>query len=574
MNHEKLTRWPNLKPGHTNSSLAAPFPVSRLALVALFLLILLSCGGAGNPPASDQLQVAVYPSAVNLDQGGTKTFTVTVTGSSNKAVNWSVREGSSGGNITSAGVYAAPAAAGTFHVIATSQADSTKTAFATIVVPAVSVTLSPPEATLRPNGTQGFTATVRGSIDTKVTWEIQEGVSGGAVTSTGLYTAPANTGFYHVTATSSADATQSATAQITVTTSSGLFSPVGDLQVPRVYHTATLLPNGKVLVAGGAKKKPLYFSGLATAEIFDPTTGLFTATSNMGSPRFAHTATLLPNGKVLVTGGEGASGLDGQMDPTPPPALDSAEIYDPATGTFMPTGKMSVARAGHTATLLPNGKVLIVGGGSNDSTALATAEIYDPATGAFVATGPLGTARAYHTATLLTDGNVLVAGGSSPTETLASAEIYNTATGSFAPTANMGTPRTGHIATRLSDGRVLVAGGYDGTTDTATAEFYDPSTGSFTPTGTMGTARERHTATLLSDGNVLIAGGSSSAEILASAEIYNPATGSFAPTGNMATPRTGHTATLLQDGRVLVAAGLNYPAGGGISFLTSAETYE
>lgn len=573
MNHEQLIRWPNLKPGRANPCLAAPFLVSRLALVVLLPLILLSCGGAGNPPASDQLQVAVYPSAVNLDQGGTKTFTVTVTGSSNRAVTWSVREGPSGGNITSAGVYAAPSVAGTYHVVATSQADSTKTAFATIVVPAVSVTLSPAEATLRPNGTQGFTATVRGSIDAKVTWGIQEGVSGGAVTGTGLYTAPANTGFYHVTATSAADATQSSTAQITVTTLSGLFSPVGDLQVPRFYHTATLLPNGNVLVVGGAGTKPRFPSGLASAEIFDSTTGLFTATSNMGSPRFEHTATQLTNGKVLVTGGFGVASRDSEGERVPPPALDSAEIYDPATRTFMPAGKMNSARAGHTATLLLNGKVLITGGQSN-SDALPSAELYDPATGSFTPTGPLGTARIGHTATLLSDGGVLIAGGSGADAVLASAEIYNPATGSFAPTANMGTPRTRHTATRLSDGRVLVAGGYDGTTDAAKADIYDPSTGSFAPTGAMRIAREGHTATLLPDGSVLIAGGSSLAEILASAEIYNPATSSFAPTANMTTPRTGHTATLLQDGRVLVTAGFNDSLDGGINLLTSADTYQ
>ncbi|HEX5411148.1 MAG TPA: kelch repeat-containing protein [Terriglobia bacterium] len=571
MNHAKQTRSPNKKPAHPG--LAAIFSASRLALIALLPLILISCGGAETPSAPPQLHVAVNPSAVNLDQGGTQTFTAIVNGSRNGAVNWNVREGPGGGSITGAGVYTAPAAAGTYHVIATSQADTTKAAVASIVVPPISVNLTPAEATLRPNGAQGFTATVRGAINTKVTWAVQEGGAGGAVTNTGLYTAPVNTGFYHITATSVADSTQSATAQITVTTASGLFSPVGDLQHARVNHTATVLPNGKVLVAGGAEKKPLFLSGLASAEIFDPTTALFTATSNMGSPRFAHTATLLTNGKVLVAGGYGASGLDGQMDPTPPPAFDSAELYDPATGTFMPTGKMSAARAGHTATLLPNGKVLIAGG-ARDLTEVATAEIYDPATGTFTATGSLGTARAGHTATLLSDGNVLMAGGSDSTAPLISAEIYNTVTGSFAPTANMGTPRTSHTAARLADGRVLVAGGYDGTADTATAELYDPSTGSFKTTGAMGTVREEHTATLLSDGDVLIAGGSSASETLASAEIYSPATGSFAPTGNMATPRTGHTATLLQDGRVLVIGGGNSSPGMPIHPITSAETYE
>ena len=549
--------------------------MSLLALLTLLTLTLVSCGGVGSSSGPIQLQVAISPNGVTLDQGGTQIFAATVKGSSNTAVNWSIQEGPSGGNITTAGLYTAPTVAGTYHVIATSQADSTKTAVATIVVPAVSVTLSPVEATLRPNETRGFMATVKGSVNTRVTWGVQEGATGGAITVSGLYTAPTITGFYHVIATSAADATRSASAQVTVTTSSGLFNPVGDLHHARIYHTATLLLNGKVLVAGGAERKPLVFSGLASAEIFDPTTGSFTGTSNMGSPRFAHTATLLSDGKVLVTGGYGFSGLDGELDPIPPPALDSAEVYDPATGTFIPTGKMNSARAGHTATLLPNGKVLIAGG-ENNSTTLATAEIYDPAIRSFTATGSMGTPRASHTATLLTDGNVLIAGGSDPTGPLISAEIYNTTTGSFTPTANMGTPRTNHTATRLSDGKALVAGGYDGTTVTATAEIYDPSIGSFAPIGSMGTVRDGHTATLLSDGSVLFAGGRDTTSVLDSAEIYDPVTDSFAPTGNMVTPRTGHTATLLQDGRVLLSGGGgNCPIGSCVrSILSSAETYE
>jgi Galactose oxidase, central domain/Kelch motif len=568
----KQSSFSELKSEHLDFIRSKSFPIWLLIWLVVFNLILISCGGAGGSSTPDQIEVAINPGAIYLDQGGTQTFTATVKGSSNGAVSWSVQEGESGGNITSTGVYTAPAATGLYHIIATSQADSTKTGTATIVVSSVSVTLSPVAASVRPNGTQGFTATVKGSINKKVTWDIQEGAAGGAISSTGLYTAPANTGFYHVTATSVADAARSATAAITVTISPGLFNLVGDLQHARVYQTATRLLNGKVLVAGGAEKKPLVFSGLASAEIFDPTTGLFTATSNMGSPRFYHTATLLNNGKVLVTGGFGLSGLDGEMDPIPPSALDSAEIYDPVTSTFMPTGKMSVARGGQTATLLLDGKVLITGGyGGNSSGILLTAEIYDPGTGLFTATGSMGTVRAGHTATLLSDGNVLIAGGSGPTD---SAEIYNTATGSFAPTGNMGTPRTSHTASRLSDGRVLIAGGNDGTNDTATAELYDPATRSFTPTANMGSARREHTATRLPDGSVLVAGGSGTTGVLQSAEIYDPVTGSFVPTDNMVTPRTGHTATLLEDRRVLITGGGNSPPGIRFSPISSAETYE
>lgn len=570
----RLSSSSQIKHDQPNFFRSKSFSIWLFTWLVLFNLILISCGQAGSSSTTDQLQVAINPSAMNLDQGGTQTFTATVKGSSNTAVNWSVKEGQSGGNVTSAGLYTAPAVSGTYHVVATSQADSTKTATATVVVPSVSVTLSPAAASVRPNATQGFTATVTGSINKNVTWDIQEGVAGGAISSTGLYTAPATTGYYHVTATSVADAAQSASALIAVTTSSGLFNSVGNLQHARLYHTATLLTNGKVLVAGGAEKKPVVFSGLASAEIFDPTTGLFSSTSNMASPRFMHTATLLNNGRVLVTGGRGQSGLDGELNPIPPLMLDSAEIYDPVTSTFMPTGKMSVARAGHTATLLLDGKVLIAGGEDDSPKTLATAEIYDPATGLFTATGSMSAVRAWHTATLLSDGNVLIAGGSDSTDVLASAEIYITATGSFAPTANLGTPRTSHTATRLSDGRVLMAGGYDGTNYTATAELYDPATGSFTPTANMDMARVDHTATLLPDGSVLVAGGWGTTWVLQTAEVYDPATGSFAPTSNMVTPRTGHTATLLQDGRVLVTAGGNSSPGMPMHAINNAETYE
>ncbi len=173
------------------------------------------------------------------------------------------------------------------------------------------------------------------------------------------------------------------------------FTGVGSLLAARDLHTATLLPNGKVLVSGGYSTAATGYY-LASAELYDPATGVWTATGSLMTARASHTATLLPNGKVLVSGGAGNAGY-----------LTSAELYDPATGVWTATGSLTTARALHTATLLPNGKMLVSGGVGSANIALASAELYDPATGTWTATGSLTAARAFHTATLLHNGKVV-----------------------------------------------------------------------------------------------------------------------------------------------------------------------
>jgi N-acetylneuraminic acid mutarotase len=328
---------------------------------------------------------------------------------------------------------------------------------------------------------------------------------------------------------------------------------------PRNYHTATLLGDGRVLVAGGggsATPDSYSFFTLATAELYDPGSGSWTATGSMGGGRILHTATVLPDGKVLVAGG-----ADGVTE-TSVNALASAELYDPSTGSWTATGNMRQARARHTATLLPNGKVLVVGGsGSGPGTdSLASAELYDPMSGTWTATGNLIEARTYHTATLLPDGRVLVAGGSgSSGPQLASAELYDPASGTWTATGNMNGEHHGHTATLLPDGKVLVVGGTSSRGATDSAELYDVGSGTWTVTGSLIDARSDQTATLLPDGRVLVAGGSSStAPQLASAELYDPSSRSWAATVNMvnmSAAHTGHTATLLPDGNVLVVGG-------------------
>ncbi len=284
--------------------------------------------------------------------------------------------------------------------------------------------------------------------------------------------------------------------------------------------------------------------------------GSWSKTGPLATARAYATATLLcqpgascPTAKLLVVGGYDY-----------PTYLASAELYDPASGTFAATGSLQTARFSHATALLADGRVLVVGGnGSGGTSILASAELYDPASGTFAATGSLATPRQGPTATLLPDGKVLVVGGIGPSAILASAELYDPATGSFGATGPLQTPRAGHSATLLSTGKVLVVGGYDAAGLLASAELYDPATGSFGATGSLAVARASHTATLLTSGELLVAGGGdeSNANFLGSAELYDPTSGSFGATGSLTTPREYATATLLPSGKVLVAGGIN-----------------
>ena len=331
----------------------------------------------------------------------------------------------------------------------------------------------------------------------------------------------------------------------------GVWSTTGSMDDTRESHTATLLPNGRVLVVGGYGG-----SYRVSAEVYDPATGVFSTTDSMNTARWRHTATLLPDGRVLVVGGGDQNTYHA-----------SAEVYDPATGAWSTTGSMDTPRGSHTATLLPDGRVLVVGGIHGGYH--ASAEVYDPATGVFGTTGSMNAARWSHTATLLPDGRVLVVGGGDQSAYHASAEVYDPATGDWSTTGSMDTPRGNHTATLLPDGLVLVVGGVHGGYH-ASAEVYDPATGDWSTTGSMNTTRYKHTATLLPDGRVLVVGGYNGS-YHASAEVYDPATGVFGTASSMDNTRENHTATLLPDGRVLVVGG-KYSTSP--SYRNSAEVYE
>jgi Galactose oxidase, central domain/Bacterial Ig-like domain (group 2)/Kelch motif len=545
------------------------------------MIALCGCGGNSSstpvtpPPAPPaNVSVTVTPNSVTVLRDATQAFTAKVTGTTNTAVTWSVEE-TLGGTIDSAGLYTPPQnGAGTFHVVATSQANSAASGVAVAIVPIPQVTISPAAVTLRPGGTLTFTAPVTGLANTGVTWTIQE-TGGGLINGAGFYTAPGAVGFYHVVATSVEDTTLTASSTVTVTTSSSGFTPTGSLNEPRGLHTATLLPNNKVLVAYGSNSSSYTnatgYVGLSSIEVYDPGTGTFTEiVGDDGAGIFGHTATLLPNGNVLLAGGF----VNSVWDYGGSTSSNGASLYDSAAGEFSGTGNMTASRGDHTATLLASGKVLIAGGADQDptGTGLDSAELYDPSTGTFTQTGSMAVGRFLHTATLLQNGKVLVVGGAltSTSDPVASAELYDPVTGSFTMTGAMATAREQHTATLLADGRVLIVGGTTPTgtgnlQPTATVEIYDPSTGSFSVTGSMAEARSLHTATLLPSGNVLVAGGGVENS---TAELYDPATGSFSITGGMEIGRSGHTATLLPNGSVLVSGG------GILAGLASAELYQ
>lgn len=369
------------------------------------------------------------------------------------------------------------------------------------------------------------------------------------------------------------------------------FSAVGIMFAPRAGHTATVLKNGRVLIAGGSPELAPssshfeFLSGaLDSAELYEPNLGNFVGvTQAMVAPRSEHTATLLKDGRVLLAGGFDNNGI----------VLDSAEVFDPRDGSFSAVGPMSTPRRLHTATLLADqaGTVLIVGGEDNNGTDLATAELFDPVSARFTLinactnsanqSGCMTTTRSAQTATLLQDGTVLVVGGqhfdatAGTSVSLASAEIYSPNAETFTATAApMAASRLFHTATVLENGTVLISGGRtgaDGTFSTlAGEELYDPVAKTFSSGPNLTHPREQHTASLLQDGTVLMVGGSSSnTSVFAGSETYNPATGIFSASGAMATPRFRHAATMLTTGKVLIVGGTNQTQ----QVLSAAELY-
>jgi hypothetical protein len=530
-------------------------------------------------PASPPPGTVTYPYpgfSFNVASGGSPPFTWTVTAGTLPPGLLLGGDGSLSGTPTSAGSFP-------FTVTATDSAQMPETGQlpVTVVVsnpapPVVNPAPTPPAGT---NGTvySGFSFTATGGY-LPLTWKLTSGVlptgltlgTDGSLTGT-----PTSIGSFPitVTVTDSAPTPEMNAASFTLVISNPPPPTINPTPLPTGI-VGTVYPSFQFTASGGLS--PLVWSetgalpGLAlsldgilsgtpsgagifpiTLNVIDQlkqsatpvlstvrvslarTAATFTSTlGNMTVARSGHTATLLLSGKVLVAGGPDAS----------------AELYDPTNEMFTATtGPMSITRSGHTATLLADaalanyGKVLIAGGAGMT----LTAELYDPKSDTFTGTGSMLVAHNGQTATLLNTGQVLVAGGGT-----ASAELFNPATGSFTATGNMTVSRTGHTATLLLDGQVLIAGG-----GTATAELYDPASGKFTATGSMSEVRSGHTATLLANatlpnyGTVVVAGPD------ISAEVFDPATGTFSVVGNPLAAARGRTAFLRNDGTVVIAGG-------------------
>ena len=346
----------------------------------------------------------------------------------------------------------------------------------------------------------------------------------------------------------------------------GSWTATGSLDIARAGHTATLLKDGRVLVAGGAAG-----TYTNTAEIYDPRTGAWTFTGSMIAPRAAHSATLLPDGRVLVVGG-----CDFLADPDHPDfsACNAGELYDPASGTWRLTARSTETHTFLKTLPLATGAVLVL----DDLWTPARPELYDPTGDRWIPAAPFGgcCGPVHFATTSLSDGRPLIVGGSLDNDetpdnhlthkiiAIASAKSYDSAADRWNSVGGLNTARGGHTATLLMSGSVLVAGGIDtpsfqGPTPVLAAEAFDAVTGTSLPAGSLHTGRSWHTATPLPGGGVLLVGGfADDRETLAAgAERFDPASGEWLLAAAPSTPRAGHTATRLQNGDVLVVGGTN-----------------
>jgi hypothetical protein len=349
------------------------------------------------------------------------------------------------------------------------------------------------------------------------------------------------------------------------------FVATGSLHIARTNHHATLLLDGRVLVSGGRDGTA---ASIAAAEIFDPATGTWTVSGSNLTPRQEHAATRLLDGRLMVVGGVHHYFACSSNA--------SAETFNPATGTWSLTGSLpAVVGTGAIAVTLADGRVLVTGGGNRCGSVFASAALFNPATNTWSATTPMSIPREFHSGVLLADGRVLVAGGatSSPFNYQTSTEIFDPATGSWSIAGGMATSRAtacgAHVQSflgALPDGNVVAAGAYTGSCSsgafpTAATEVFDVSTSTWSSAAAMSSPRGGTTVTTLASGELLIAGGFDGTVDLATAELFDGVTATWMTTGSLLTPRSGHSATLLLDGRVLIAAGQQS------TLLNTAELY-
>ncbi|GLH75074.1 hypothetical protein GETHLI_35770 [Geothrix limicola] len=513
-----------------------PVATGNLSATTTFILTVTNANGS---TATQTLLISIAPTPVITTFDLDKTITTAGIGT---ALRWSFTGGTgivtpNIGTVTSGeSTWVMPTMATTYTLTVTDPAGGTvtKSVSTTAVVPPAHITsfwatpslIAPGSSSTLMAAFENGVATLDhnlGAIPNR-----GDGVNTGALTDT--------TTFALVVTNSAGDSVES---QVKVTVgTTGSIADAGTMASGRHNHTATLLPNGMVLVTGGLLETgvPGQASPISSAEIYDPATGAFTTTGSMGTARYDHTESLLPSGKVLLAGGNDGGTV-------------SAELYDPGTGAFSATGNMSMPRAGHRATLLPSGKILLTGGRTSATQATATAELYDPSSGQFTSTGTMTEARLNHMATLLPNGTVLVVGGSIGPSYLASAELYDPGTETFVPTGPMSMGTDGITAPVLSNGKALVVRG-------GGAELYDPTTGVFA------TSKSRILVgvgplTLLQDGTVLCITNCTSDYEGSYTSLYFPTLDAFAYTSSASEVYKGCTATLLQNGKVLYTGGLS-----------------
>ena len=489
----------------------------NLLISLTFTLLMAACSDGGG--GGGGVNVAFVPSVTTstVAAGASIPLAVTVSNSADISVTWSVRE-AGGGSVSLTGVYTAPTTPGTYHVLATSNANTAASATATITVTplalgsgssysGVFVNISSMK-NIRSNSTATLLATGRVLMAGGL-------ANGGSATDRAEFFNPEARAFGH-------------------------FSSAGSMVKPRAYHAAAILMNGKVLLSGGIDTNN---TPLTSSEIYDPATNTFTATGSMTTPRWMHSATLLASGKVLIAGGTSvapaaSSGIEGNLP------LASAEIYDPVTGTFTALNvKMVQPRYDHTATLLLNGKLLLSGGQGSSGQKLPDTELFDPVAKSFTSTAgnmmvdpTADTGRWLFAALLLRDGSVLVDGGdggfiAGTPSYLSTAQTYNPVTNRFTDLVGQMTyARAHHAAAMRVDGNILVVGGIGANVSNPlnippadflnSAEIFDAGTLGFSLTGNLITSRANHTTTALANGKILIAGGNQGGVFLKSAELY------------------------------------------------------
>jgi hypothetical protein len=522
--------------------------IAGLVILAMVgVLFLAGCGGSTASPANNQppplAAVTVSPASVTVQAGDVQQFTATVSPSgASQAVRWSLSgagcTGASCGTIDATGKYTAPATVSnpaTVTVTARSVVDTSSAATATVTilnVPSSSFSVNPASVAFG-DQTLNTTSAPR-TVTLTNTGSATEPVS---VRMNGFnfadfaqandcppVIAPGASCSFRVTFTPSAtgdrigvlviDGSRDEEGLVNLTGTGiarttglpGTFTMVSSMSTARADHTATLLPNGKVLIAGGSDRRDI-FQPVAGAELYDPSTGMFTTTGSMTTVQRAGPATSLQDGRVFVAG------------------ETNAEIYDPASGTFAPTGAYvdAIPVWWNTVSLLVDGRILLTG--CAVQCAVGATELFDPQSGTFSRTAPMKGWDNVNTATLLMNGRVLLVGNVENDGSPADAEVYDPAAGTFMFIGNTIAPHEFAAAVRLVDGSVLITGGQlPGGNGNAGSDLYLPASGTFAFAGNMTAARHEQTATLLDDGTVLIVGGYSVWPTpTASAEIFKPA---------------------------------------------------